>query len=58
MSATICEDDVERLRLPRNWRASVRSAVLNVVGIVRVAMLAAREALINNGDVKDARRIS
>jgi hypothetical protein len=55
MSATICEDDVERLRLPRNWRASVRSVVLKVVGIVRIAMLAGREALIANGDANVAR---
>ena len=55
MSARICEEDVETLRLPRNWHSYVRSAVLNVVGIVRVAMLAGREALITNGDTKDAR---
>ena len=29
--------------------------VLNVIGIVRIAMLAGREALIQEGDVKDAR---
>ena len=55
MSARICEEDVETLRLPRNWQSYVRSAVLNVIGIVRVAMLAGREALITNGDTKDAR---
>ena len=55
MSARICEEDVETLRLPRNWHSYVQSAVLNVVGIVRVAMLAGREALIKNGDVKEAR---
>ena len=55
MSARICEKDVETLRLPRNWHWYVRTAVLNVVGIVRIAMLAGREALVNNGDAKDAR---
>ncbi len=55
MSARICEEDVETLRLPRNWNSYVRSAVLNVVGIVRVAMLAGREALIKNGDSRHAR---
>ena len=33
----------------------VRNAVLNVIGIVRIAMLTGREALITNGDAKDAR---
>ena len=33
----------------------MRNAVLNVIGIVRIAMLAGREALITNGDAKDAR---
>ncbi len=55
MPVEVCEEDVETLRLPRNWHSYVRSAVLNVVGIVRVAMLAGREALIRNGDTKDAR---
>jgi hypothetical protein len=49
------EQDVESLPLPKNWQASVRNAVLNVIGIVRVAVLAGREALITNGDAKDAR---
>ena len=55
MPAEICEEDVESLRLPEDWHSYVRSAVLNVIGIVRIAMLAGREALINNGDAKDAR---
>ena len=29
--------------------------MLNVIGIVRIAMLAGREALINDGNVKEAR---
>lgn len=32
------EEDLETLRLPKNWRSSVRHAVLNVIGIVRIAM--------------------
>jgi hypothetical protein len=55
MPAEIPEHDIEALRLPRNWHSYVRSAVLNVVGIVRVAMLVGREALIENGAAKDAR---
>jgi transposase len=55
MCDEICGQTVESLRLPKGWRSSVRSAVLNVIGIVRIAMLAGREALITNGDAKDAR---
>jgi hypothetical protein len=47
--------EFESLRLPKNWHSLVRTAVLNVLGIVRIAMLAGREALIKNGDSKDAR---
>jgi len=46
---------VESLRLPKGWRSSIRNAVLNVIGIVRIAMLAGREALISNGDAIGAR---
>ena len=42
MSAEIYEEDIKSLRLPKDWHSYVRSAVLNVVGIVRVAMLAGR----------------
>ena len=55
MPAQICEEDVESPRLPEDWHSYVRCAVLNVIGIVRIAMLAGREALINNGDAKNAR---
>ena len=55
MPAQICEEDVESLHLPKDWHSYVRCAVLNVIGIVRVAMLAGRGALINTGDAKDAR---
>ena len=51
----ICEEDVESLRLPKDWHSYVRCAVLNVIGIVHVAMLTGREALITNGDSRDAR---
>ena len=50
-----CKEELETLRLPKNWRSSVRYAVLNVIGIVRIAMLAGRQALIDNDDAKDAR---
>jgi hypothetical protein len=33
------EEEAESLRLPRNWHALVRSTVLQVIGIVRIAML-------------------
>jgi hypothetical protein len=55
MPTEICQEDLETLRLPKNWRSSVRHAVLNVIGIVRLAMLTGRQALIDNGDAKDAR---
>ena len=55
MCNEICEKDAESLPLPKDWSATVRNAVLNVIGIVRIAMLAGREALIQEGDVKDAR---
>ena len=55
MPDEIHDDEAESLRLPRNWHALVRSAVLHVIGIVRIAMLTGREALIKNGDAPDAR---
>jgi hypothetical protein len=42
------EEDVESLPLPKDWAESVRHAVLNVVGIVRLAMLSGREFLISH----------
>ena len=41
--------------MPKDWTDTVRIAVLNVVCIVRIAMLAGRELLIREGDVADAR---
>jgi hypothetical protein len=39
MPDEIHEEEAESLRLPRNWPTLVRSAVLNVIGIVRIAKL-------------------
>jgi hypothetical protein len=55
MPDEIHEEEAESLRLPRNWPTLVRSAVLQVIGIVRIAMLTGREALIKNGAAPDAR---
>ena len=49
-----CEEDIESLPLPKSWPLTVRHAVLNVVGIVRIAILAGRVFLIQNGDVLEA----
>jgi hypothetical protein len=50
------EFDVDvSLPLPRDWGSSVRSAVLNIVVLVRIATLAAREFLIEEGDVVHAK---
>jgi transposase InsO family protein len=48
------EEDIESLPLPKDWNESVRHAVLNIVGIVRLAMLSGREFLIREGDVPQA----
>ncbi len=58
LSNTVCDnqcEDIESLPLPKGWSKAARNAVLNVIGIVRIAMLAGREALIRNGGVKEAR---
>ena len=55
MCDVVCLNDVESLRLPKGWQSFVRNAVLNVIGIVRIAMLVGRESLIKNGDVQEAR---
>ena len=49
-----CEEGIESLPLPKGWSQSVRHAVLNVIGLVRVVMLASREFLIQNGDALEA----
>ena len=48
------EGEIESLPLPKDWAESVRHAVLNVVGIVRLAMLSGRGLLIQEGDVAQA----
>ena len=55
MCDEVCLRDVESVRLPKNWHAYARHAVLNVIGIVRIAMLAGREPRITNGGVREAR---
>jgi hypothetical protein len=55
MTAELPEQNIETLRLPKNWNACIRNAVLNVIGIMHMAILAGREALIDNGDVTQAR---
>lgn len=49
------QQDADSLPLPRDWSATVRNAVLNIICIVRIAMLAGREALVQKGDVLYAR---
>ena len=55
MCDEVCLNDVESLCLPKGWQAFVRNAVLNVLGIVRIAMLVGRESLIKNGGFQEAR---
>jgi len=54
MSDALPHQNLDTLPLPKDWAAGVRNAVLNVIGIVRIAMLAGREALIESGDIRDA----
>jgi transposase InsO family protein len=54
MCDELCGEDIGSLPLPKDWTDTVRHAVLNVVCIVRIAMLAGREFLIREGDVADA----
>ena len=46
MCDEFCGQDLESLPLPKEWSDNVRYAVLNVICIVRIAMLAGREFLI------------
>ncbi|NQU22143.1 MAG: hypothetical protein HQ567_12740 [Candidatus Nealsonbacteria bacterium] len=50
-------DSIEALPLPTGWAPSVRSAILNVLGLVRVAMMAGREFLHEAGDPLHAKII-
>lgn len=54
MSDELYERDIQSLPMPKDWVKSVRHAVLNVVGIVRLAMLSGREFLIQEGHVSRA----
>ena len=49
------EEDIKSLSLSKDWRDSIRHAVLNAIGILRLAVLASRELLIQEGDVSQAR---
>jgi hypothetical protein len=55
MPTEIREEAVETFRLPKNRQSSVRTAVLHVIGVVRIAMLAGRESLIKHGAIQEAR---
>ncbi len=55
MGDELCEHDLGTLPLPKGWAQNVRHAVLNIIGIVRIAMLAGREFLIEEGHILQAR---
>ena len=44
------EVDNLSIPLPKDWSKSIRSAVLNIIGLLRIGMLAGREFLIREGD--------
>jgi hypothetical protein len=48
MCNELFQQDLESLPLPKDWTANVQHAVLNVIGIVRIAMLTGREFLIQD----------
>ena len=50
MCDELCEQDIESLPLPKDWAKSIRHAIMNVIGIVRIAMLAGRRFLIQEGE--------
>ena len=54
MNDTQDEEQLESIPLPGNWSWTARHAILNVIGIVRIAMLASRKYLIQHGDVPTA----
>ncbi len=54
MQDKLGEDDIESIRLPCNWSQSVRNATLNVLGILRIAMLDGRKLLIDHGRAPEA----
>ena len=55
MGDELCEHDLRTSPLPKGWTRNVRHAVLNTIGILRIAMLAGREFLIEEGHVRQAR---
>ncbi len=48
------EDDIESIWLPRNWSQSERNATLNVLGILRIAMLDGRKLLMERDGAPEA----
>jgi transposase-like protein len=48
------DEDIDSIPLPKGWSKIARHAVLNVIGLVRVAMLAGREHLIRKGNAAEA----
>ena len=59
MCDELCRQDLELMPLPKDWTDNVRHAVLNVIGIVRIAMLSGREFLIQEDrpDVAQVHRL-
>jgi len=51
----MCDELDFDVPLPRGWGDSVRSSVLNIVVLVRIATLAAREFLMREGDLLHAK---
>jgi putative transposase len=51
----VTDDELSSLKLPKNWSQAVRHTVLNVIGLVRIAMLAGREFLIKNDSTHEAK---
>ena len=41
--------------LPKDWTDTIRSAILNIIGLLRIGMLTGREFLIREGDVLHAK---
>ncbi len=55
MGDELREHDLEALPLPNGWTRNIRHAVLNIIGIVRIAMFAGHEFLVEEGHVLRAR---
>jgi hypothetical protein len=51
----VTDDELSSLKLPKNWSQTVRHTVLNVIGLVRIAMLAGREFLNENDGTHEAK---